>query len=179
MQQAGIRCCCWWLISTGVPCVFEVWSLIPVTDRPTPSICSALRSVTLDGSTEAGSLSSIFLDAALLPQAAADALQQQWLSLKAQLIAAVPPPPDALASTLSEAQAKLSEALGAVGASEPVGTHFGAAALQRSVSALSDWVMSSLSWVEVSEPGALGGLSAALEELRHAAQLLASLPGRV
>ena len=56
-------------------------------------------------------------------------------------------------------------------------SHFGAVALQRSVSMLSDWVMSSLSWVEVSEPGALGGLAGALEELKHASHLLASLPG--
>lgn len=136
-----------------------------------PLICSAA----LDASgTEP--LARLASDAARLPHAAADALQQKWLSLQSQLIAAAPQPPAALASTLSDAQAKLSAVMG--GASQPAESHFGAAALQRSVTALSDWVMSSLSWVEVPEPGALTGLSGALEELKHAAQLLTSLPGR-
>ena len=57
-------------------------------------------------------------------------------------------------------------------------SHFGGHALQRSISTLSDWAMSSLSWVEASEPESLKSLSGALDELKRAAQLLSTnLPG--
>ena len=68
---------------------------------------------------------------------------------------------------------RIAEAVG----SEPAESHFGAKALQGSISALSDWVMSSLSWAEASEPGALGNLSGALSELKEAARLLTTMPG--
>ena len=63
--------------------------------------------------------------------------------------------------------------------SEVLGSHFGAQALQGSISALSDWVMSSLSWAEASEPGSLSNLSGALGELKQATQLLTRMPGQL
>ena len=65
----------------------------------------------------------------------------------------------------------------AVGAEPSAESHFGAKALQGSVSALSDWVMSNLSWAEASEPGALSNLSGALSELKEAVRLLTTMPG--
>ena len=113
---------------------------------------------------------------------ATSAMQQQWSGMQAQLIASAPQPSEAMASAFSKAQTDLSAAASSVvqattvdGA--PAGSHFGAQALQRSVSMLSDWVMSTLAWVETSEPDALNGLSGAFDELKSAAQLLTTMPG--
>ncbi|GAX76281.1 hypothetical protein CEUSTIGMA_g3726.t1 [Chlamydomonas eustigma] len=59
---------------------------------------------------------------------------------------------------------------------QPMQVHFGAHALQHSATALTDWVMSNMSWLEVSKPGSLDQLSESFGGLKRTTALIASIP---
>ncbi|GAX81708.1 hypothetical protein CEUSTIGMA_g9136.t1 [Chlamydomonas eustigma] len=59
---------------------------------------------------------------------------------------------------------------------KPMEVHFGAHALQHSASAISDWVMSSVEWLEASTPGSLNLLSESFHGFKRSTALIASIP---
>lgn len=96
-------------------------------------------------------------------------MQQQLSGMQSQLYPEV----------IKQSQADLVSSSAAQRMAIPAESHFGVHAFQHSISMLSDWAMTSLSWVEASEPESLLSLSGALNELKEVSQLLSSkLPGK-